>query len=233
MNRTLLRAGIVVLCLPMLFALWLLTATLWPKMDALTMKLPMAMRSMVASAVAQARRQDEARARRLDPNVQLAAYGEYETGSNVPENYRPGQKVNSPEASALDRQGQAKEAAGDECGSVTFFTLADSKEDSTDGVYRYAEHKGRAALLCGKSMGAAQVGFETALKRENHLRQFSVGDQSALDATMQQDREWLIVVYDRVNEPGMSHNLCKVTHPNWKSCGCKLVGKNVVCTDAG
>jgi len=235
MNRVLLRAGIVVVCLPMLFTAWLMTSVYWPRMDALTLKLPMPLRSLVAEVIAQSPRHNADRATRLDPQVQFPIVEQIDdsaVAADVPDDFHPGYTANSPEAAKLDTQGVTKEANGDECGAVTFYTLADSKEDPSNGVYRYAEHKGRAALVCGKSLGAAQVGFETALRKEKTLLQSSVGDQRPLQATMQQDREWLIVVYDRVNEPGMAHDLCKVTHPQWKSCSCKLAGKEVKCSNA-
>jgi hypothetical protein len=223
MKRWWMAAGIAVMCLPMAFVIWLMLSAYWPKMDAVTLKLPMGLRSLVAEVVV---KNDVSRAKRLDADVQMPQTRRY-GGNAAPNSFVA--HVNSPEARELDRQGKLREDAGDECGAVSLYTEADGNEDRTDAVYRFAEHKGRAALLCGKHLAAAQVGLEDAITKEKRLLQFSVGDESDTQAAMLKDREWLMVVYNRVGEADMAKDLCKVAHPDWKSCECSLVGKDVRC----
>ena len=224
MNRKLIAAGIVVMCLPMVFTTWLMLSAFWPKMDAVTRHLPSDLRSLVAAVVAQ---RDFARAKRLDADVK-APFERVVKMTQMASDSQPGESVMSPEAKRMDTEGRKLEQEGDECGAAGLFLVADSKEAASDSVYVYAEHSGRASLLCGH-LGDAQAGLETAIKKEQRLLQFSIGDESGTQAAMLKDREWLIVVYDRVGETSFAKRVCSAAHPEWESCACKLVGKDVSC----
>jgi len=226
MNRKLIAAGIVVMCLPMVFATWLMLSAYWPKMDAVTMHLPMGLRSLVATVVVQ---KQVKRAKALDPEVVVPRKVNLMlTSADIARR----QKENSAKALDLSKQAQAQEEAGDPCAAADTYSLAASKVSGSDADYEYVQGMGRTSLLCG-DVNTARAGLEAAVEKQERWIKTADDDDDDLAHTMKDEQvnwEWLVVVYGREKESGLAKSACTSAHPDWKSCVCKLVGKGVSCS---
>ncbi|MES2391312.1 MAG: hypothetical protein V4555_06715 [Acidobacteriota bacterium] len=237
-------AGIVVLCLPLVLATWLMLAARWPKMDAMTMQMPMGVRSLVAEVALpkagwgkQARSALE-RVTRLDPQNRSAWSREctfYLGSANGQTDVSVCKTAISLENSAenWDGLGRAQERVGDECDAADSFTKASGME--SNGSYGYVEQMGRAALRCGK-LYDARAGLEAAIDVEAKAIQVPDQDSDDVDSTKEDqttDRDYLIVTFDRMHLGELAAQTCSASHPEWKGCSCNLdAKKEVSCTEA-
>jgi hypothetical protein len=236
--------GVVVVCLPMMFVGWLLLAARWTKMDALTLRMPMGMRQVVAQALEsnatwgkEGRIQQE-RVTRLDA-TNAGAWSGRCTGF-FGETKRTADVQTCKVAVSLDGSagnynglGDAQKRAGDACGAEESFTKAAS-EDSSSNDYTYTESMGRAGLRCG-DMSGARAGLETALeKADRSLKAPDEDDDDIADtkSDMLKDREFLVLVYQKEREPVLAAAACSLAHPDWKGCACSLAKDgDVKCED--
>jgi hypothetical protein len=241
MRKFLMGLGIGVLCLPMLFVCWLLAASRWSKMDALTMRAPMAMRGVVASVVLQKAGWGRDafpmldRVTRLDPD-NADAWGRrctvYSRGPQPEADVEACVKAVSlqPTPQMYMALGRADERAGKECDAAEAFKTA--VRGPVRG-YKRTESMGRAALKCG-DLVEAREGLETAVS----VQAARLMDKTASDSQMTQvktdqltDREYLIVTYDGLHEAKVAKHMCSVAHVGWKGCACGMEGGEVVCRE--
>jgi tetratricopeptide (TPR) repeat protein len=240
MKRALLAAGIAVLCLPMIFVLWLLLAVRWTKMDATTMKLPFALRSMVVEALLQkaGAGPDSGpkldRVLRIDPS-NVKAWGQRCTGWDDKDDPKVIVKACTTAVGFEGTNsnwyglGRADENAGDYCGAeIAFAKAVETDSDKTD--YYDEEQRGQSALRCGHLNGA-RSGLERAIDLETSSLAQPDQDQDEIDDTTQDlldDREYLIVTLDRQHETKLAKDVCSVAHPDWSGCACTLDGDSDV-----
>lgn len=232
MKRTWTVVAVVLVCTPMVLTLLLLLAVMWPKMDALTLRAPMAVRSVVCSGILGAMSADTAaqrRAKRLDP-VTAREYQQQAIGTAPPrlqELYT--QQVESRKvARGLVKQALAQEKAGQECAAEELDTQAAGTDTSAE-VYQYAEGLGRAGLKCGDLPGA-RAGLEAAiLKQENFIKGTEVDQLTDVRQDMLKDQQYLIVVYQDQHETALARKVCSNAYAGWTSCACTLKGGDVSC----
>ena len=241
MRKFLVVAGIGVLCLPMLFVGWLLAASQWAKMDALTMHAPDGMRSVVASLVMKKAGWGRdafpmlERVMRLDPD-NAEAWGRrcmvYSRGPQPEADVEACVKAVSlqPTPQMYTALGRADDRAGKECDAAEAFKTA--VHGQMRG-YKAMERMGRAELKCGE-LPEAREGLETAVLLEND-RLLGKGVTAAqipqVKADLLTDREYLIVAYDGLKEAKLAKQMCSVAHVGWKGCVCGMEGGEVVCRE--
>lgn len=232
MKRALLVLGIVVLCLPMLFVTWLLLSVSWSRMDATTMKLPSGLRSAVA-AVALDRPPfgpDKIdRVLRLDPD-NAKAIGEscrwYSEKKSLQQKLDICRKAVSlePISGNFYALGRAQEGTDDECTAEETFTRASRSNPDVDN-YNDVEAMGIAALRCGH-LYYARAGLEQAsIVQEKVLKNSKDEDPEEIDDIkddQKTDREYLILTYDGLHETQLKSQTCKLAHPDWQACDCRL-----------
>jgi len=126
-----------------------------------------------------------------------------------------------------DSLGLAQERAGDFCAAEGSFTSAVQKENGKDaGPLR---NMGRAAIRCGRT-GGGIAGFEMAEAIDAKAVADPEDDGDTKD-DLKLDREYLVVVYDRLGEPEKSHAMCAKAHPEWAGCACELDQHGVKCSE--
>jgi hypothetical protein len=94
----------------------------------------------------------------------------------------------------------------------------------------YLRNMARAALRCGH-LGAAIAGFEVA----EGLDAKAAADPDQDDdvkTDLLSDREYLVVAYDRTNQPVKAAAICTKAHADWKACHCELTDAEVKCSGA-
>lgn len=238
MKRLLVTLGVCVLCLPMVFVVWLLLATKIPRMDALTMKMPLPVRSMIADIVLQERTKPATqRANRLDPDsirraAALRKALSIRTGSISAEVY--GSNGRQIDARKFAASASRAEMTGDHCGAADEYANAVYEVQGDDSAYIYSEEMGKSAWLCG-SVSGARKGFETAIaKQQRFLKRPNITDAEVTEAhnDMLRDDDWLVLVYSKQHERALARQACSQSHPKWASCTCKLDGQgnNISCS---
>jgi tetratricopeptide (TPR) repeat protein len=225
-----------VVCLPLVFVLWLVAAAKYPVMDANTMRLPDGIRATVAELVIRnaGYGKDSAnaidRVIRLDPdnsdawNRRCEASVEKKSGDLAP--CRRSISLD-PSAINYDRLGLGQENAKDFCTAEDSYTSAIRLSQNNATLLR---HMGRAALRCGHT-AASVAGLEVA----EDLDTKEASDPSEDDdmkADLLEDREYLAVAYDRTRQPAKATAMCIKAHVGWKNCQCELTDTNVKCSDA-
>lgn len=230
-------AGSVALCLPLVFASWLMLSANWSRMDAVTKHLPMPMRSLVADVVAQSRAKGSAqRAKKLDPNVQIPAPLLFlqPDGQQRYETLRLQDETREADSKKWALAGQQQEKAGDWCAAGESYTQAASKQSGEMSAYSNLEHMGRAELRCG-DLGSARAALEAAVEKEKNDINDSDSDDDEVAVTkadMQKDREFLVIIYRRQKQEALAKAACSDAHPEWPSCVCILNGNAAVCKGA-
>jgi hypothetical protein len=238
--------GVVVVCLPMMFVGWLLLAARWTKMDALTVRMPEGMRSLVVQAMLghSSDAKTLRRATLLDPEAMKAWQQQARAVLTLVDTQLPGQRT-PPDLQALYKQQVANRAAaralskkaeeqgknGKECAAEDLYTEAASKDVSSE-IYSYTEGLGRAGLKCGDLPGA-RAGLEAAILKETNFIKGTDEDQlTDVRRDLLKDREFLVVVYAKEHESALGRQVCSDAHPGWKGCACAL-GKDgdVKCED--
>jgi len=226
----------------MIFVGWLVLASRSPKMDASTMKMPMGMRSMVADGVLQAAKYGKVGTRsvRLDPG-NAAAWSRLcnleDDSAPAAEAIRVCRTAISLDSSAdnWDSLGIAQQQTGDHCAAEDSFTKA-SSITANNPVYSYVENMGRAALRCGAYYDA-RAGLETAIELEEKniqdTKNWEADDIAGFKQDQQEDREYLVVTFDRLHEAKLQKDTCSLAHPGWSGCACKLDEKgDVSCSES-
>jgi len=236
--------GVGVLCLPMLFVIWLLAAVRWPRMDSLTLRMPMEVRRTVAQLAFQKAGWNKGSFHKLERVIALDpqntdAWGrrctEYKDAEGAKAHLQTCETTVALDATPenLDALGRAQEALGDPCAADASFTKAAG--NTSEQAYLYVEDMGRAALRCGDLYGA-RAGLETAILQEDKSIKEPDQDQEDIDDTKVDqltDREYLIVTLDRLHEGSLSKDACSAAHPDWAGCACALGAKGEVsCEDA-
>ncbi len=230
MKRTLMVLGAVALCVPLAFMGWLVAAAKWTKLDATTVRMPMGMRQMVAQVVTQQAAWDDrptfARAVKLDPESALgwdglcSSDGVAKDAKTELANCRKAVAL-SDNATDENHIGEAQEKLGETCASVDAYRKASVL---STGGWAYLDNMAQAALKC-KDLPTARAGFEAAVENASKgLTNKDADDDTKQDAkeSVSTDREFLIVVYDRMKEPQLADATCKVEHPEWKGCACAI-----------
>jgi len=236
--------GVGVLCLPMLFVIWLLAAVRWTRMDAWTLRMPTGVRRTVAQLAFQKVGWDKGSLPRLERVIVLDpknadAWGrrctDYKDAEAAKAHVQTCQTAVALDATPenLDALGRAQEALGDPCAADASFTKAAG--NTSEQAYLYVEDMGRAALRCGDLYGA-RAGLETAILQEDKSLKEPDQDEEEIDDTKADqltDREYLVVTLDRLHEQGLSKDACSAAHPDWAGCACALGAKGEVsCKDA-
>jgi len=223
--------GVLLVCLPMVFMGWLLAAAQWKKMDPITVRMPMSLRQTVAAVVTQKAAWNDrptfARAVKLDPESAVGWDGlcsatEVEKDAKTElANCRKAVAL-SDNASDEDVIGQALEKLGDPCAAAESYRKASSMGS---GGSLYPQHMGEAALACG-DLTLARSGLELAVQNATKELADEDGEEDDKKDTQQrlsEEREFLIVVYDRMKQPQLANATCKVEHPDWKrGCDCEV-----------
>ena len=234
MKRALIVSGVVAACLPMLFVAWLMMASYWPAMDRLTMKLPSGVRQTIATVAFEKVGWDKKAPARLERVLQLdptnAKAWSRRCSLNDDFTDATANLHSCTTAIALDSSesnwtglARAQEAVGNECAAEESFTKAANLAPSSSGYY-HEEELGRAALRCG-DLYTARAGLEAAIDLENKSLKEDDDDQDEINETKDDqvtDREYLVVTFDKLHEPGLSRQACSAVHPDWKGCVCSL-----------
>jgi tetratricopeptide (TPR) repeat protein len=227
---------VFIICLPMAFVLLIVAAAKFPAMDAFTMKLPADIRTAVADLTLQnaGYGKDSAkgidRAIKLDPDSADAwgrrcFLGEDGATGDLPACRRA--IALDPSSSNFNGLGSAQEKAKDYCAAEDSYTSA--IRASTNDPYSL-RNMARAALRCGHA-GASVAGFEVAEGLDAKAAADPNEDDDAKDNLLT-DRQYLIVLYDRTNQPAKATAICTRLHADWKTCRCELTETDVKCTDA-
>jgi tetratricopeptide (TPR) repeat protein len=225
--------GICLLSLPMISVGLLIAAMRSPRLDATTMKMPAGIRSAIAEGVLQNTKYSKdgipglRRVVLLDPN-NADAWGRL-CGWNVDMDAKESLATCRRAASLgntgddWNNLGLAQQKAGDACAAADSFTTA-SARTATSGIYLYVENMGRASLRCGRYYDA-RAGLETAIELETK----SLADKDAEEDEIadykedqKDDREYLIVTYDKLHEAKLAAQTCSLADPEWKHCACEL-----------
>ncbi len=257
-KKPIMALGVAVICLPLLFSLWLLAAVEWPRMDAVTRHLPMGLRGLVAHSIvmrepagrpdADGRRRSEsldfAAARSAEAEqltlVDMHTLSDTQTPLNAKIPHTPAklqelyaqQIAGRKAARELSKKATATELAGDACAAEELYAEASSK-DSGPEIYEYTEGVGRSGVRCGDLPGA-RAGLETAVMVESNFIKGT--DEDALMNVrddLRKDREYMVVLYNMQHERGLAQQACAAAHPGWRACSCKLAPKTgVSCVEA-
>jgi hypothetical protein len=246
LRKVLVVLGVGVLSLPLVFVLWLLVAVRSPKMDSLTMRTPMSVRTAVAAAAVSSvpwgkeHLKGLQRVLALDPE-NAEAWGQVckfqLIGETTPMRLQACQKAVALSSTAGNWEGlgEVQEAMGDECAAEESFTQASTK-GSGGLAYAYVESMGRASLRCGKPYDA-RAGLEAAIDLETrNLKEPDQEDDDIADYKEDQrtDREYLVVTFDRLHDAAHAKSTCSEAHPDWRGCACSLDAKGkVACAEAG
>jgi hypothetical protein len=237
--------GVVAVCLPMMFAGWLLLSARWTKMDALTARMPEGTRSLVVQAMLE--HSSDAKGLQRATQLDAEAVKEWQrrprfiataidsrrrqTPPDLQALYKR-QIANRAAARALSKKAEDEVKAGQACAAEDLYTEAASKDMSAE-VYSYTEGLGRAGLKCGDLPGA-RAGLEAAVLKETNFIKGTDEDQlTDVRRDLLKDREFLVVVYEKEHENALARQVCSDAHPGWKGCACSL-GKDgdVKCEDA-
>jgi tetratricopeptide (TPR) repeat protein len=227
---------IFVVCLPLTFVLFLVAAAKYPTMDAFTRKLPAGTRTAVADITLRnaGYGKDSVnlvnRAIELDPESADAwsrrCHGDGDKATYDIEACRKAITLD-PSASNLNGLGEAQENAKDFCAAEDSYTTAIKASPNTADPLR---NMARAALRCGHT-GASVAGFEVA----EGLDAKAAADPDEDDdvkTDLLSDREYLMVAYDRTNQPAKAAAICTKAHADWKACHCELTDTDVRCSNA-
>lgn len=229
-----------VVCMPLVFVLFLIFAAKHPAMDALTLKLPNGVRTAVSELAFNNTGFGKQEAVQLDRVIKLDpassdAWSRRCTlfiTSNVQDDKRQSglaacQKavMLDPTAWKINSLGLAHERAKDFCTAEDSFTSAIQKSSNNPHFIR---NMARAALRCGHLL-ASGAGFEVAedLDAKDAADPDDDGDAKV---NLALDREYLAVIYDKSNEPEKAAAACERAHPTWKNCHCDLSDTDVTCS---
>jgi len=225
-----------VVCLPLTFVLYLVAAAKYPAMDAFTKKLPTGTRTAVADlSLRNAGYGKESvkvvdRAIELDPESADAwsrrCHGDGDKATYDMAACRKAITLD-PSAWNFNGLGTTQENTKDFCAAEDSYTSAIKASPNTADPLR---NMARAALRCGHT-GASIAGFEVA----EGLDAKAAADPDEDDdvkTDLLADREYLIVAYDRTNQPAKAAGICTKAHAGWKVCHCELIEKDVKCSEA-
>jgi tetratricopeptide (TPR) repeat protein len=227
---------IVVVCMPLAFVLFLVAAAKYPVLDGFTMKLPSDVRAAVADLTLRKAGVGKDSVKLVDRAIELDpesadAWGRRCHGDGNKATYDQGacRKAIALDPSAWNYSGlgTAQEDAKDFCAAEDSYTSA--IKASQNSAY-YLRNMARAALHCGHT-GAAIAGFEVA----EGLDAKAAADPNEDDdvkTDLLSDREYLVVAYDRTNQPAKAAAICTKAHADWKICQCELTDTDVKCSGA-
>jgi tetratricopeptide (TPR) repeat protein len=225
-----------VVCMPMVFVLFLIPAAKYPSMDSLTLKLPMGIRRTVAELALQKVGYGNEAAGKIDRAIKLdpesAAAWSRRCGMNAFDPAPTADMATCQKAIGLDPSaenfnglGLAQEQARDYCTAEDSFTRAIKESENNPGFLR---NMARAALRCGHT-GASSAGFEVAEGLDAKAAA-DPDDDGDTKNDLLRDREYLAVVYGRLNEQAKAQESCAKAHPGWKACHCELNDSGVACS---
>jgi len=229
---------VFVVCLPMAFVLLIVTSAKYSRMDTFVLNMPTSVRATVAELILRKAPYGNVstnlvdRAIKLDPENGDAwsrrCHGNGQETKYDQEACRKAIAIN-PTAWNFNALGTAQENAKDYCAAENSYT--DAIKASANSSYSL-RNMARAALRCGHT-GASIAGFEVA----EGLDTKAAADPDPDDADdaksdLLSEREYLVVVYDRTNQPAKSAATCAKAHPEWKACHCELTDTKVKCSDA-
>jgi len=214
---------VAVLCMPLAFVAFLLTAANVPAMDRLTLAMPHTVRAAVAQlAVSRgggfSNKKTHDRVLRLDPS-----YADDHIG-------RATQviQVNGETASKLNKLGLDQEMAGDPCTAEDTFTQANSRANG--GNAEYLRNMGRAAYECGRYAYSVSE-FSAAEDHDAADLKDDPEDADDIDPDLEYEREWLSLAYTATRQPQLANEACLRAHTGWKACRCILKDKKPSCAE--
>jgi tetratricopeptide (TPR) repeat protein len=221
---------VAVVCAPLFFVAFLLTAANVPAMDRLTLAMPQTIREAVAQLALNSHgakdKATRARVLMLDPsNDQL--------NGRVVTLVRGGRNEitiagDEAAASKLNALGLKQENEGDPCTAEDTFTQANTSANG--GNTEYLRNMGRAAYECGRYAYSVS---EFGAAEDHDARELAADpDDADLDAELAADREWLSLAYTATRQPELANEACLRAHTGWKGCRCTLKLRNPVCTQA-
>jgi tetratricopeptide (TPR) repeat protein len=226
---------IFIVCLPLIFVLYLVAASKYPRMDAFTVKLPSIVRTTVAELTLQKAGYGKGSERAIDRTIRLDPENAGAWGRRcrfVVDETNYDQAV-CRKAIALDPSpwnynglGRAQENAKDFCAAEDSYTTAIRGSQNDAELLR---NMARAALRCGHT-GASIAGFEVAEGLDAKVAADPDEDED-VKADLLTDREYLAVAYDRTNQPAKAAAACAKAHAGWKSCHCELTDSSMKCSD--
>ena len=211
----------IVVCVLVLFSV----QARFPLLDAITLRLPHPVRSVVATLAVYENNQEPAaltRALRLDPD-NAAAWGRRCTayvGNNSAERLEDCRRAVALRASATNLRGEASalEEDGDFCAAERAYR--DSLgETEFSGQRPYVM---RDMALSALSCGHVQASLET-LQAAEEMDSRNGSDGVAAD------RSYLSVVYEAMNDRGRARQMCSEANPGYGGCSCELTSTGVSC----
>jgi tetratricopeptide (TPR) repeat protein len=213
---------------PLAMLAMLLAEAAFPALDDVTLAMPLGMRAMV-SQMALRQAGDDAETERkvfrvvkLDPENEAAwgrlcgmERGDAEQARSIC------QRAVSMRATASNFNwlGIAQQRLGDDCAAEGSFTSARAMQRDSGTIDR---NLGGAAMRCGH-YGAAVEAFERAEQLDEGA--------AAAPGMVREDREYLMLAYERTQQHEKASVLCVRVHPAWASCRCELTKYGVECRD--
>jgi hypothetical protein len=227
---------VFVVCLPLAFVLFLVAAARYPVTDSFTMTLPTGIRAAVAELTLRNAGYGKDSAKLVDRAIKLDpesadAWGRrcHGTGDKAAYDQAACQKAIALDPSAwnFNGLGATQENAKDFCAAEDSYTSA--IKASANDAYSL-RNMARAALRCGHT-GAGVAGFEVAEGLDAKAAADPDEDDD-IKADLLSDREYLVVAYNRTNQPAKASAICAKAHAGWKACHCELTDTEVKCSEA-
>jgi len=227
---------VFVVCLPLAFVVFLVAAARYSAMDTLTVKLPTSIRTTVADLTLRNTGYGKDSVKLVDRAIELDpesadAWGRRCHGDGEKATYdQPACRkaiTLDPSAWNFNGLGTTQENAKDFCAAEDSYTSAiRASENSACSLRNMA----RAALRCGH-VGASLAGFEVAEGLDAKAAADPDEDDD-IKTDLLSDREYLVVAYNRTNQPAKAAAICTKAHADWKSCHCELTDTDVKCSEA-
>ena len=226
---------VFIVCLPLAFVVLIVAAARYPHMDAFTTKLPTGVRTTIADLTLRnvgfgndsVKAVD--RALRLDPENEDAWGRRCHGNSDGTQNDQAAcRKAITLKATAWNYNGlgTTQENAKDYCAAEDSYTHAINLSSNDPYSLR---NMARAALRCGH-IGASVAGFEVAEGLDAKAAA-DLDEDEDVKTDLLSDREYLVVVYNRTNQPTKAAAICNKAHAEWKACLCDLTDTSVKCSD--
>jgi len=227
---------VVVLCTPLAFTVYLVTAARYPALDRVTLTLPMAIRQPVAGIVMQKAGYGDKSTAAIDRVVRI----DPDNGDAWSRRCTATRNKSNPAAASIcatairlapdsawnyNALGYAQQESKNFCAAEDSFTTAMDKDRNDAYLIR---NMSIAAMRCGH-LGAAQSGLEVSETLDAKAAADPDDDEDSKDDLVL-DREYLAVVYDRTQQPAKATEVCLKAHPTYKPCHCDLTDKSVACT---
>jgi tetratricopeptide (TPR) repeat protein len=213
----------------------LLSAARFCRLDPLTIRMPHAIRSVVATlAVHENSIGPNAlnRAITIDPG-NAAAWGRRciaYVGKDAAERLNDCRRAVALRATGANYRAEATalEDTGDSCAAEAAYRTALSQRDIVHRAYVLRD-QARAALACGDINGSLAA-LKSAEEFDQHNLLLSEAAAISGRDGLAADRGYMSVVYEQMHQPQKAREMCSEANPGFGSCTCQLTGAGLSCS---